>query len=388
MQSATLQFSSNKIGNWISISAINFLLILILFFATTNTLAGFSLDKLMFFFLPVAIGMFQPDAPLLKSREALLILLLITSTAISSVVNLTLTPMIFFPAIGLTFSYIIRKYPGIILYPLYYALIIHMICGLLLDIMAFRGIVTPYVSGYIKGFSFLFASRGLTTTPQTFGTLCLVWLLIYFLRKKLNLNKGIDKVYYVINAISVLSCLSRSTLIFWILILFFKDIKLFIAIFVFVFAFMIKFWEQIITFITSSGSLVSRNQLLEGFEISYLQSNSLPVYLFGRGTNQLSLEIAERVKWVTRLDFENGYTMLLHSYGAIGLTIYLIICGWFIYQFMRIGRWAEVAILSYYFFVTQYFTQEFVSVSFYFLLSVLFVSYDLYNHKLTKLTRN
>jgi hypothetical protein len=141
---------------------------------------------------------------------------------------------------------------------------------------------------------------------------------------------------------------------------------------------MIKFWKEIIEFITSASSLIARSQLLEGFNLSFVQSHSILVYVFGRGTNQLPPEIVEKVRWFNRSDIENGYAMLLHSYGSLGLLVYITLCFSFVFQFIKIRRWAEAFILFYYFFLTQYFTQEFVSGSFYFFLAVMFLTYDVY----------
>ena len=332
----------------------------------------------MIFLVSAGIAIIKPNAPLLSRKDLALIILLFCIPIASSIINVIIAPMIYFPIIGITFSLIMRRHPHLLLYSLYYALLIHIICGIFLDALAFVGIQTSHVSPFVKGFSFLFSPHGFTTTVQTFGTLCIIWLMLFLLREKLKINTYIDNLFFVINTIAIIATFSRSTLILWMIVLFFKKPKLFWTIILFLCAFMIRFWYEIFAFITSSGSLVSRSELLEGFDISFIQSHSILVYVFGRGTNQLSSEIVEKVKWFTRSDFENGYAMLLHSYGSIGLLVYITLCFSFIFQFFKMKRFGEACILFFYFFITQYFTQEFVSVTFYFFVAVMFLFHDTY----------
>jgi len=121
--------------------------------------------------------------------------------------------------------------------------------------------------------------------------------------------------------------------------------------------------------------------LLEGFKISYVRSNSWIVYLFGKGNNQISDAIAKRVKWTTRTDIENGYAMLLHTYGIVGLLTYITLCLSFIFMFLKRKRIKEACFLFFYFFVTQYITQEFVSATFYMFLAVMLLMYNFYTDK-------
>ncbi|HEY6976142.1 MAG TPA: hypothetical protein VH396_07620 [Chitinophagaceae bacterium] len=259
---------------------------------------------------------------------------------------------------------------------------INIIFGLIFDVLALAGLTDQHVSPVVKGFTFLYSPRGFTATVQTYGTLCITWLLLYQLRKELGMTNYIDKVFFIINTIAILASFNRSTLIFWMVILFFKHRKLFFAIIFFLCILMIKLWNEIITFTTSASSLIARSQLLQGFNLSFIESHSILVYLFGRGSNQYPPEIVKRVRWFNRSDIENGYAMLLHSYGSIGLLVYITLCFSFIFQFIKIRRWAEAVILFYFFFLTQYFTQEFVSVTFDLFLAVMFLTYNIYSRQL------
>jgi hypothetical protein len=162
-------------------------------------------------------------------------------------------------------------------------------------------------------------------------------------------------------------------------VLFFEFPVFFWSITILMAAIIIKFWNVIALFIFSSASITARSQLLEGFRISYVQSKSARVYLFGRGTDQISEAIAKRVKWTTRTDLENGYAMLLHTYGILGLTTYITVCLYFIFMFLKRKRFKEACFLFFYFFATQYITQEFVSTTFYLLLAVMMLTYNYYS---------
>jgi len=159
--------------------------------------------------------------------------------------------MIFFPAIGFCFSVIISKNKSLLLHALYYALLIHIILGIILVILAFLGIADFYVSTGVKGFAFLYSAHGLTATVQTYGTLCITWLLLYILRKKIGINTSIDRIFFLINIVAVILTFNRSTYLFWMLILFFEFPAFFWSIAVVLTALLIYFWNVIMLFILS-----------------------------------------------------------------------------------------------------------------------------------------
>lgn len=365
---------------------VHFFIIVAVFFCTANKIVGFPLDKLFFFLTLGTIAIANPQTAMFSAIEFVLIVSLFALAAVSSAANLTFAPMIFFPVIGISFTLLAKRQPALLLSSLYYALIIHIIIALFFVALAFAGNETNYVwSLKEKGLPFVFAARGFTPTVQTFGTLCILWLIIYILRKQFFQQTLLDECFFVINTIAILMTLNRSTYIFWIIILFFRVRKLFWIIMVFLLGFVIRFWDAIIGFLGNKGSLEARSELLEGFNLSFWGSNSILVYVFGKGTNQLPPDILAKVKWDYRSDIENGYAMLLHTYGFLGLIFYLSLCLYFISRFVKIRKWAEVAILLYFFFVSPYFTQEFVSTSFYLFLSVMILIYGLYTGKYTNL---
>jgi hypothetical protein len=356
----------------------NFLLIVVLFFCTTNVLFNFPLDKVAMFLTTAAIAAINSEKKIFTAKEFFLLISVIVIASLSSIANLVFFPMIFFPAIGIMFSTIISRFPKIILHSMYYALLVHMSLGIIFLALAYTGSPNPFVYSLLgKGFNFLYSERGFTATVQTFGTLCLTWLLIYFVRRELGLNSAIDKIFFLINCIAILGTLNRSSYLFWIIIISLKERRLFIAIMIFLSIFLIKFWRAIIGFITISSSLTARTELLQGFNLSFIQSHSMLIYLFGKGTDQLPADILSKVKWYFRTDIENGYAMLLHTYGSVGLVFYLSVGIYLVAMFIRLRKWTESLILVYFLFIAPYFTQEFVSISFYFFLSVMLLIYNL-----------
>jgi hypothetical protein len=377
-----IQSPSLKFGRYLFACIVNFLLIMLLLCCTVNKLTSVPIDKVLVCLSPFIIAFINPDKIFFSSKEFLILLLFTGIAVLSSVVNLIFFPMIFFPVTGVCFAIILSRYKNEVLFSLYYALFIHIVIGIVILVLAFLGIAYFNISTDAKGFQSLFATHGFTSTVQTYGTLCITWLILYTYRKRLGLNTGIDKFFFIVTNIAILLTFNRSTYLFWLIVVFFEFPVLFWSMAVLMGALLIKFWNILTSFLLSSSSIVARFQLLEGFEISYIQSHSLKVYLFGRGTNQISEEVAKRVKWTTRTDLENGYTMLLHSYGLIGLTVYLFVCFYFIFIFLKINKFKEAFFLFFYFFVSQYITQEFVATTFYMFLAVMLFLYNTYSEQL------
>lgn len=351
--------------------------VLVLFFCTTDRLFNIPIDKISMVLLLIGIVVSKPHSYIFKINELFLIGIAIGIAALSSIANFVIIPMIYFPVVGLAFSFIFAKQEKLIIFILYYALIIHIIFGLVFDLLAFVGVDNMFVwSLRDKGLPFIFAVRGFTTTVQTFGTICILWLLLFFVKKERDEIKNLDNFFYVLVNISILLTFNRSTYIFFIIVLFFKMRKELGIILFCLFAFIIKFWNEIVLFLLYRGTLVSRSQLLEGFNLSFWGSHSILVYLFGKGSNQLPENILSNVKWSYRSDIENGLAMLLHSYGFIGLLFYTIISIWFALKFLMIRRYAEFFIVCYFLFIAPYFTQEYVTVSFYLFLGTLFYIYQ------------
>jgi hypothetical protein len=135
----------------------------------------------------------------------------------------------------------------------------------------------------------------------------------------------------------------------------------------------IAFYEEITAFLFNFSTLRSREELLQGFYLSFWNDNTFLGYLLGKGNNYYAPEIMTRVKWDHRPDIENGYAMLLHTYGFLGLFGYVILSLLLVLYAFFIKRAYKLSfVLLIYLFMTQYFTQEFVTNIFYlFIASIL-----------------
>ena len=190
------KLNAGLLVNYVLYKTIDFLLIVLFFFATTNQLIDFPIDKIMMVLLILAIVVVYSENKIFNAKEFTLIVCVIGIAATSSIVNFIFFPMTFFPVIGLMFSFIVSRHPRMILHTMYYALLIHMVLAIVFLLLAYAGMPTHYVYTLIgKGFD-LYSERGFTATVQTFGTLCLTWLLIYFFRRDIGMNTFIDKFFF------------------------------------------------------------------------------------------------------------------------------------------------------------------------------------------------
>lgn len=138
---------------------------------------------------------------------------------------------------------------------------------------------------------------------------------------------------------------------------------------------MIIYWNLLFDTLFSTDTLGARDELLEGFNKSFWGSNSLTVYLFGRGTNKLSEDITKTVTWDSRSDIENGYAMILHMYGFVGIACYLTSSIAFILKLISLRYFYEVFIAIFFLFFSPYITQEYVATTFYIILGVMIYMY-------------
>ncbi len=350
---------------------LNFFFVVFMFLCTANKMLSFPVDKAVMVVLILAIILFHVRRGIFTEERLIVLSFLFILPMLSSIANLSFVPMIFFPLIGFFFSILLSKDKHLIFHSLYYALFIHIIIGLF---FAAQACLQQQQNAYVfsmaeKGLPFIFSPKGFTATVQTYGTLCILWVLIFFLRKKAGANSKTDFFLFAIVSLAVLSTMNRSTYLFWIIVLFFKMRKLFWSIMMILVAFIIRFWESIVLFLGNKSSITSRSELLEGFNASFWKSNSLLVYIFGRGNNYLPPQIVARAKWDNRSDIENGYAMILHAYGFLGLLFFVVLGVSILWRLLITKNYSYSIIFIYFFFVAPYFTQEFVSGTFYLFLA-------------------
>jgi hypothetical protein len=348
-----------------------FLVTMFLFLLTTNTLFPIPIDKLALLLFVVYITIAGFYKPFIQWKYLLICGAILSISIIGGVFNEIFDPMLYFPIVGVFFVATIKKKRRLE-EGLYNALIIHSILGLIVYISSYfvpNAFVTSMTS---KGMPFVNAALGFTPTQQTFGTYCVLWMIIYFNRKeKGELKKRIHRVFYFITLLAIVATLNRSTFLFYLVITCFKD-RVAISVFsIAALAFIIVFFQELIFFFFNFSTLDSRSELLEGFTMSFWNSGSIPVYLFGKGSVFVSTEIANQTMWVDRLDIENGYAFILHGYGFVGMFLYLILVLSLVFYHARKGSFYIVTILLFYMLFSVYFTQEFVSNSFYIVLAYL-----------------
>lgn len=350
-----------------------FFYILYFFFLTSNTLFPFPIDKAMMLF-GIAYYLFLKNktVPTINIKYFSLATIVLIIAIVGGAINQEFDGMLYYPIVGILFISFFKKNQWIE-DGLYYGLLLHIILGLFLYFVSYIEL-NPFVRNMAeKGAPFLHASLGFTPTNQTFGTYCVLWLIVYFYKKEhTNSFVGVHRIYYILVLLAILTTLNRSTFLFTLLVIFFKDIRLFTGVIGFSAAIFIILFKDISTFLLNSATIDARGDLLEGFNISFWGSESYIVYLFGRGAVFISDKIAQSTTWSFRKDIENGYAFLLHGYGFIGLTIYLVTSAVLIVRLTLKSRLFDATTLFFYMFLSLYFTQELVSNSFYLFIAFIF----------------
>jgi len=347
------------------------------FLLTANTLLPIPIDKLCLFLCVLYILFLKhdKDRAFLDSNYIAICLSILSVAVIGAIINTSFDPMLYYPIVGVMFVSFYRKEPNL-QSNLYYGLLIHIILGVLLYFTSYL-YLHPFVRNMAeKGAPFLHASLGFASTNQTFGTYCILWFIIYFDRKRAKqLISRWHRVFYIIVLIAIISTFNRSSYIFFLLIVFFRNRRLALSIVLGLVILVTVFFNEFKTFILNADTLDSRNDLLQGFRKSYLQSNSLLVYIFGRGAVFVTDQIAMGTTWSDRKDIENGYAFILHGYGIIGLILYVLIGLFNMLSLFFNKRRFESIVLCFYMFFSLYFTQELVTNAFY-----LFLAYILRKH--------
>lgn len=353
---------------------IRFTSVIFFFLLTANTLIPFPIDKVMIFVgLLYAVFAKDSNVPNLNVKYLLIAAAIICIAIVGGIINQDFDGMLYYPVIGVLFISLFKKEEKLEA-GLYYGLLLHIILALILYITSYYSL-NPYVRGMAeKGAPFLHASLGFTPTNQTFGTYCILWLIIYFFRKEqIGKQSKIHKLYYFLVMVAILTTLNRSTFIFTLLVIFFKDFRLFSGILILATSIFILFFKEISGFLLNSATIDARSDLLEGFNLSFWGSKSYLVYIFGRGSVFINDRIAEGTTWSFRKDIENGYAFLLHGYGFLGLGIYLAIASTTTFFLLVRRYFFEAIVVFFYMFLSLYFTQELVSNSFY--LFIVFIFY-------------
>ena len=347
-------------------------LVLIFFLMTCNQLVGFPLDKAVMFLYLVGMIMWNIYQGRTVSRNILLGVFAVTAfVATTFLLNLpTSSPIVFFPVLGLFFALLVSE-KGRILDLLYWGLFIHLVLGLLFVISSYVFGMNSYVHAmYDKGVPFLHAAQGFTSTVQAYGTLCISWFLIYYWKRDQMQIKTMDNWAFYVVLVCIFCTFNRNTLLIFLVLLFFKQQKVFIGVLVSLAVFYIYYFDFINSVIFNLSTLDSRSDLLQAFRIAFFEQTSWLGYLIGNGNNQVPNEIAKTTVYNTGY-IENGTSVLLYTYGFIGYLIYLAAVLILALMFWVRKHVFYAVIVFYIFIIAQQFTHEFFSTTLYLLLAIL-----------------
>ena len=299
------------------------------------------------------------NEPIVYNTKLYIFFFLTSYLVFISMLNGVFNPMIFFPLFGIVFLNFFDKprFLEILYSVLSVYIVIAVLGGLASYIFGSNIFVTSLRD---KGLPFLRPLMGLSPTVQTFGSICVLWMLLKVHLRGLKF----DFIFFLV-AFAILLTFNRSTYLFFLLFLSLYYRWTLLVFFTFALGVYIAFFDIINLLIFNSSTLSSRSELLQGFFISYWENNTFIGYLFGRATNIYSSEVLRMVKWSHRHDIENIYAMLLHAYGFIGLFLYMTSGVVLVVSFLIKQKFNIAIIFSFYFFFTQFFTQEIVSPIFF-----------------------
>jgi len=378
----TIRLNDDRVLNILQLKLKHFILMLLFFCITANKLLPVPMDKIGLVLFCMMIVVIYAKELTFTSKEWVLLFVATGIAMISVTANIsTFSFIVFFPIIGLFFTFIVSK-KAYYIRVLYYGMILHIFVALLFWASSYvLGDNEHAVSLASKGVPFLHSALGLTSTAQSLGTLCNSALIIYYLRKDNKENGFIDKLAYPLITLGIFTTLNRSTILAYFVILFFKNKKLLTFYGLCMLAILLVYWQLIFGFLFNTTTMSSRSELLEGFNISFWESHSLKVYLFGRAENQITPNILFGVKWSNRNDIENGHAMLLHTYGFLGYLSYIFICLTFTLRTLFKKMYYLAAISFYYLIISPFLTQEYVTSTFYIILAIFIYMEGLHARK-------
>jgi hypothetical protein len=344
----------------------DFFFVILFFFLGVNTLFPFPLDKLVMTIVVIFLIIYQKKFNLFHFTLLLGILLFLIVSFISNFPNSSF--IIFFPIIGLLFSIFIVKIPNF-LNLLFFGSVLHILCGIVLLISSYLFKINKYVHPlYDKGLPFLHAPQGFTSTVQTFATLCILCIFIFFVKRQININKKIDIFIYIIILITLLLTYNRNYLIVLFISFLFMEKKFFYLLVIGFLVMYFSFFDYFNNLILNTATISSRGRLLEAFQIAFFEKASIIQYLLGHGNNTVNENISLLTYYKVGY-IENGLSVLIFTYGAIGFILYVICISFLIVMVFKNSGFFYAFICGYIFFIAQQFTHEFFSTTFYLLLS-------------------
>ncbi|WP_226389662.1 hypothetical protein [Penaeicola halotolerans] len=299
----------------------------------------------------------------------ILFLLVLLYLLIAFIFNLSNSSfIIFFPVIGVLFSINIIKYPLYLNY-IFWGTLLHIILGIFLVFSSYLSEMNNFVHPlYDKGVPFLHAPKGFTSTVQTFTTLCVLCLLIYYYKLDNGIKYRFGKTIYLLISLAIVFTFNRNYLVVLFIIYFFKEKRFFYFLLSCLFAIYITFFDFFNKLILNTSTLSSRGRLLEAFREAFFERANIFQYTLGHGNNIVDQSIAIHTYYKTGY-IENGLSVLIFTYGGLGFLIYICLITFLIYKVYKKNGLFYAFVCGYIFFIAQQFTHEFFSTSFYLMLS-------------------
>ena len=343
-----------------------------------NKLISVPLDKAVLF-LSVLLyfpWIFKSPTPIFTKGELRAIFFLMAVTIVSLMVNSDqYSFQLFLPIVGLIFSALLSQ-SFLLIRGIYFGSFLHILIANVFGLSSYVLGANPFVSNLAyKGMPMLNSLLGFTPTPQSFGTLCLSWLILYFFFKERGKTNKWDSFFYCLVTLGIFLSVNRTTYIGYLMILFFKQRKLLYTYLAVGLVFVIVFWTVLMDTLFNANTLDAREELLDGFNRSFWGSNSWYVYLFGKGDNKLAEKYIRYATWDNRDDIENGFAMILHMLGFLGLAYYFIAVISFITKIVKKKYFYEGALVFFFCVLSPYITQEYVATTFYIVLGILIYIY-------------
>ena len=270
---------------------------------------------------------------------------------------------IFYPLIFLTGALMLANEKGIELENIRKVIFINILFGLLAVAFALLGFENEYsFSLREKALPFLYAPYGMSPTLQVYGTFCNLYILLSFEMRKQDMS-------LFLSILAVLITFNRCSLLFFLLLLCLYKTRVFKILLSVLLAIIIYFWDVIRVIFFSTTTLDSRSELREPARISFWNSSDWSVYLFGRGSTEVADNIANQT-YYSHTYIENGLDFILHSYGFIGLFIYLLMIIVFVRYLIKSSKYKLIFIVLYYFLFEQMLTHEFLASSVFFFILI------------------
>ncbi|GLX77572.1 hypothetical protein tinsulaeT_09120 [Thalassotalea insulae] len=234
---------------------------------------------------------------------------------------------------------------------------------------AFFGIGNFASSMLPKGLPYVFAFKGTTSTPQTYGT---IGILSYLCITLFSTNSNTKKLKQRFTLVLANFALNRVTLIETILLICRKHMILFFMMLIVVGIVASLFSDNVLFTIST---LQSRIDLTRGIWEQYLNSQSSNI-LFG---NFKQPDVFYSTSYMDINYIENGYMFLLYYFGILGTACYLAFFTLFlivlpIAKKIQVNKAIFYVAIIYFLFVPLL-THEFLSISYYLMLYLVLYVY-------------